>query len=70
MPAPQVFPTSRAGIQFDWGKGGRELEIEILPDGTMEYLLVMDNVPFQEGIIPSVAWTDALEALAIWFTHP
>lgn len=38
-PAPSVVPTSRGGVQFEWHIGGVDVEIEIHPDGTIEYLL-------------------------------
>jgi len=31
-PAPFVFPTEIAGVQFEWKGGGRELDIELRPE--------------------------------------
>lgn len=38
-PRPRVTPVSGGGIQFDWSFGERQIEIEFLHDGTIEYLL-------------------------------
>lgn len=35
VPAPEIVPTSRGGVQFEWEVGGTELEIEVRPDGCM-----------------------------------
>lgn len=40
MPMPEVRPVSGGGIQFEWRKAERELEVEILPDGSGSYLAV------------------------------
>lgn len=39
QPRPRVTPVSGGGIQFEWSYGEREIEIEFLHDGTVEYLL-------------------------------
>lgn len=41
LPAPQVVPTSRGGVQFEWDAAGVELEIELQPDGRM--LAIFDD---------------------------
>ena len=38
LPAPQVFPVTGGGLSFSWQQGNRELDIEILPDGSAQYL--------------------------------
>ena len=35
-PLPQVFPTSRGGVQFEWKNSS--WEVEIAPDGSIEVL--------------------------------
>lgn len=40
LPAPQIFPVTGSGISFTWRLDTRELEIEILPDGSAQYLVV------------------------------
>lgn len=39
QPRPRVTPVSGGGIQFEWSYGEREVEIEFLHDGTIEYVL-------------------------------
>jgi hypothetical protein len=38
LPSAQVFPVSGGGIQFVWQKSGRTLDLEFLPNGSIEYL--------------------------------
>jgi len=46
---PFVVPTSCGGIQFEWSEGQKELELEILPDCSLEFLKVENGSPFDEG---------------------
>jgi hypothetical protein len=39
-PSPHIVPVSGGGLQIEWRTGGRELEIELLPDGSIEFLTV------------------------------
>ncbi len=39
-PPPRIVPISGGGLQIEWGAGVRELEIEMLPDGSIEFLKV------------------------------
>lgn len=49
LPAPLICPVTGGGISFAWQLDARELEIEILPDGTAQYLVVtMDPATGQE----------------------
>ena len=34
---PNIVPTHRAGIQFEWHRGGKDLEIELAPSGETTY---------------------------------
>jgi hypothetical protein len=49
LPTPFVSPTSLGGVQLEWNQNGRELEIEILPDGSLELLTVVNGNPQDEG---------------------
>ena len=40
LPTPRVCPVTGGGIHFAWQVQDREVEIEILPDGSAEYLVV------------------------------
>jgi hypothetical protein len=50
---PQIFPVSGGGIQLEWQSGSRELELEILPNGMLEYLVVDEQKNMQEGSLPA-----------------
>jgi len=49
LPTPFVSPSSIGGVQLEWTQNGRELEIEVLPDGSMEFLTVVNGNPQNEG---------------------
>lgn len=51
MPKPYIFPVSGGGLQLEWQQGNKELEIEILPNGKIEYLKVNENGEMEEGEI-------------------
>ena len=38
LPTAHVGPTIGGGLGIEWHNGSRELDLEILPDGTIEYL--------------------------------
>jgi len=42
-PPPRVVPVSGGGLQIGWAAGARELEIEMLPDGSIEFLRAEGN---------------------------
>ena len=42
-PPPRIVPVSGGGLQIEWAAGVRELEIEMLPDGSIEFLKVEAN---------------------------
>jgi hypothetical protein len=54
LTAPQVVPISGGGIGFVWNLGKKELELEIKPDGKVEYLRVTGR--------PSVNQRDTMQA--------
>lgn len=62
LPTPFVSPTSMGGVQLEWAQSGRELEIEILPDGSMEFLTVANGDPQNEGPITR----EQVPSLARW----
>lgn len=49
LPIPFVVPTPRGGLQFEWNEGRRELDVEILPDCSLEFLKVENGEPMEEG---------------------
>ena len=65
MPRPQIFPVSGGGLQLEFQRVNRELELEVMPDGSIEYLTVNEIGYMREGSITS---PDAKEVviLAHW----
>jgi len=47
--APQICPVAGGGIAIEWHVGTRELELEILPDGSVVFLTVVNGEPIEEG---------------------
>lgn len=52
LPRPQIFPVPGGGVQFEFEQDRRELELEILPDGSIGFLLVAETGEMREGTIP------------------
>ena len=46
---PNLFPVSGGGLQLEWQNAERELEIEVLPEGDIEFLIVDKNGKMKEG---------------------
>jgi len=61
LPEPRIVPTSAGGIQLEFQKDERELELEILPDGSIEFL----TVEMQEGTVLAITSSRMFE-LANW----
>ncbi len=49
LSAPRVVPVSGGGIQLEWSKGNRDLEIEVRPDRSIEGLKVLAGMPVDDG---------------------
>jgi len=67
LPAAKIDPISGGGIQIAWNLEERELEIDVLPNKSIEYLKVERNEPVKEGEFPFEA--DKIHALLVWFLH-
>jgi hypothetical protein len=69
-PAPFVFPTDVGGIQFEWKGNGRELDIEILPEGThLSFLTLVGGKVTSEGEI-SDNFERRVRLLLNWMVSP
>lgn len=66
LPTPDVVPVVGGGIQFEWIVGQRELELEILPDGAVEFLKAEGGRPPEEGRL--MAELGHLGSLLAWLT--
>jgi len=51
LPAPFVGPVSGGGMQFEWTLRDRDFEPEVLPDGTLRYLIVPQSDAEEDGRI-------------------
>ena len=52
IPAPHVFPVPGGGVQLEWLQGDRRLEVEVLPDGSTQFVSIRDGDPVKEGEYP------------------
>jgi hypothetical protein len=66
MPEPQIFPVSGGGIQLEWENSKCELEIEILPNKSVEYLIVDEDGMMHEGQVPQYNLIE-IACLTEWF---
>ena len=71
LPETIVFPTRAGGIQFEWNKNGRELQIEVHDDGTAESLSTETDGTNREAELDLGQARDVV-ALARWLLegHP
>src|SRR3989442_6266099 len=67
-PMPQICPVSGGGIQFEWHGPGREMEIEVLPDSSVQFLTVAENNQTFEAHLPGPD-RDAIRALVKWLVQ-
>ncbi|HEY9833366.1 MAG TPA: hypothetical protein V6D26_22630 [Stenomitos sp.] len=51
-PTPHISPVPGGGIQLEWQTSTRELELEILPDGSIEFLTVLEGNDIEEDCLP------------------
>lgn len=62
-PRPRVVPLGTGGIQLEWKKGARELEVECSPDGSAEALKVEGDA---EGDLCSARTSAEVVNLFAW----
>jgi len=70
LPVPQVCPVTGGGIGFAWQVDTRELEVEILPDGSARYLMEVvaptaNQEAMDEGPLP-LDQAEDVQLLAVW----
>lgn len=53
LPTPYIGPVTGGGVQIELYTPNRELELEILPDGSIEYVIVDEEGRLQDGLLPS-----------------
>jgi len=67
-PMPRIMPVAGGGIQMEWEKGRRELEVEIHPDTTIEVLQAINGRPLNPDEVSSPAPRAAVERLLTWLS--
>jgi len=68
LPAPQIFPVPGGGVQFEWQNAKCGLEIEALPDGSIEYLIVDERHEMREGSVTPGSFIE-VDRLVNWFNR-
>ncbi|MEJ7859995.1 MAG: hypothetical protein WKF90_00015 [Pyrinomonadaceae bacterium] len=68
LPEPQIFPVPGGGLQLEWDNAKCELELGILPDGEMEFLITDSKGEMLENRI-SPSWMGEIYRLANWFVN-
>ena len=68
MPEPEILPVPGGGIQLEWSNAGTELEVEVLVDKTIEYLIVDKDGGMHEGQMAQCPKVTEIASLARWFT--
>lgn len=73
LPVPHVYPVTGGGVSFSWQRGGKELDIEIHPNGAASYLAVLTDANTgeeseTEGSLPVGTWENT-QALANWLVE-
>ena len=64
-PRPRVVPLPSGGIQLEWSKGQRELDVEFRPDGSIVFLKVQGDSEGEEGKLASFTSTH-VNSLVSW----
>lgn len=67
MPKPAIIPVSGGGLQVEWRNAANELEIEILPDKTMHFLITDCDLEMYEGSINNNNNLAEFTPLTCWF---
>lgn len=70
LPSPHIAPTVGGGLGIEWHHGPRELDVEILPDGSMEYLKTevraIGGYQMEDGQVSPNSLREELRKLARW----
>ena len=67
VPAPRIVPVAGGGLQIEWDAGPRELEIEVLPGGGIEVLMV-EGETMNEAPLPVDRINPLVPMLLAWLT--
>ena len=69
MEKPSVIAVPGGGVQFEWANSSSELELEIRPNGAVEFLIVDQNKEMREGPVDTSYSPAGLFGLSIWFLN-
>jgi hypothetical protein len=56
VPLPAIVPTSQGGLQLEWHRGRATLEMEVLPNRTVEVFFLMPSGRTWEGGLANNQW--------------
>jgi hypothetical protein len=59
---PQMVPTTRGGVQFEWHRDGIDVELDIPPEGAALFFANADDDPLETQIAALTARLTVLEA--------
>ena len=68
LPLPRIAATSEGGARIGWRNKARELDIEIMASGSIEYLLLEQGKTPEDGEIDLNALKPEINRLLNWFT--
>jgi hypothetical protein len=60
MPPPYLMATIDGGIDFEWTRNEREMDLIISSGGEIEYMKLVDKAPVEEAHLKSFADLDTL----------
>lgn len=69
LPPPSVAAVSGGGVQFSWDVGAKALELEVMPDGGIDYLRIYDDDTMSEGRINPAMAADHLRQQVRWLVE-
>jgi len=67
MPEPKIVPVSGGGLQLEWANGVSEIEIEIFPDKSIQYLLLDSQGEMLDGRIHRREDAAEFAPLTAWY---
>jgi hypothetical protein len=67
LPTPHIAPVPGGGIQIEWARANKELEIDFRRDGTMGYLKVESSGEDSEGML--TFQDPKLLSLLVWLSE-
>ncbi len=65
LPRPYIGPATGGGVQIEWHLPSREVELEVLPDGSIGYITIENGDYSEDASFPSY-WDRGLSDLLRW----